>query len=255
MRRLACSILIWFSMTLPAAAEPLQILFIGNSFTNEWNVAGMVRAIAESAKVEPNFPGCEIEARNISQNGMTLTWHLREGGAATVIGAEAWDHVVLQDFSDVALIEDKRAASAAAARGLAAAAHATGASAVFFAPWAPQKVAHRDRAAATEQIDRHYRDLADSAAGRIAPVGRAWRHELDNTAPTALRAADDHHATEAGAYLAALVIAVAILDAPWILEPDRTLWRPPTMTASTGMQLRASARQSLTADKQSHATR
>lgn len=206
MRRCLGAIAIWFALIVPADAGSLSVLFVGNSFTREHDIPGMVSQITVSTG------GPMLDVTDASENGMTLDWHVNEGRALELLSAMDWDVVVLQDFSDVALVEEKRLASVAAARVLGGAAADAGAEVIFFAPWAPRQVPVDRRAEATRQIEAHYAALAKANGGTVAPVGRMWLQHLDQDAAAKLRAPDDHHATASGAYLAAQTISLRILE-------------------------------------------
>lgn len=238
MARLVSAIAIWLCLAAPAPGETRDLLFIGNSFTGDWGVAGMVNRLAGAA-----IPNDEIIATDISANGMTLDWHVNEGGALREVSARPWRAIVLQDFSDVALVEEKRVASHAAVGRIAAAAPES--ALVFFAHWAPSRVPPKDRWKASLVIEDHYRALAAATNGVVAPVGRAFRLALKDGYRHALRAPDDHHATARGAYLAALVIAATIFGAETILAPGPEHWRPHDISPEVDSDLRGYARRAL----------
>ncbi|MEM7176405.1 MAG: hypothetical protein AAF503_01765 [Pseudomonadota bacterium] len=238
MARLVSAIAIWLSLAAPVSGETRDLLFIGNSFTRYWGVANMVSQLARTA-----LPGDEIIATDISENGMTLDWHVHEGDALGTVSAGPWDAVILQDFSDVALVLEKRDASQVAAGRIAA--QGAGDKLVFFAPWAPGRVPPEARPAATLAIEDHYRALAAANGGAVAPVGRAFRVALAAGYPEALRAPDDHHATVEGAYLAALVIAATLFGADRVLAPGSAGWRPDGVADQNAERLRGYARRAL----------
>ncbi|MEM8791230.1 MAG: hypothetical protein AAGE80_06405 [Pseudomonadota bacterium] len=215
----------------PLLAEQ-RILFIGNSFTAQWNVAGMVADIlARTGSGRPIV-------RDISRYGVSLDWHVRENNAVEIARDGGWDVIVLQDFSDTALVEEKARASIGA---MAAIAEVAGneTSLVFFSPWSPARTPKEKRDQATKRIEEHYRRGARAYAGSLAPVGRAWRAARAE-AGVDLRGEDDHHATQAGAYLAALTVAMAISKALRGLEPE-ALWSPRAIPAETRSHFHAIA--------------
>ena len=81
------------TMTSVARAdEPLDILFIGNSFTNGSLVPG-VRDLVISAGLPT--PNCV----NAAVNSQTLEWHRTNAATLAYVDQGGWDYVVLQEYS------------------------------------------------------------------------------------------------------------------------------------------------------------
>ncbi|MEM7237456.1 MAG: hypothetical protein AAF501_06495 [Pseudomonadota bacterium] len=236
MRQCLAAIVIWLGVAAGAGADPVAVLFIGNSFTRDHDVASMVARLSEA------MGGPVMRVTDGSRNGMTLDWHVREGRAVEALTSRSWDTVVLQDFSDVALVDDKRRASVAAAAILSDGAETVGTDRVFFAPWAPRRIARIDRPDAVAEIERHYRRLAERGGGAVAPVGRAWLLHRGEEDAADLRAPDDHHATLAGAYLAALTITLAVLADQSVSDVEGPGWSPDAIPDALARRLWATAR-------------
>ena len=75
---------------MPAAA--LNILFIGNSFTQRNDLPGLLAAMAQER-------GVRIRHNLISAGGASLRTHWNAGRAAKEIEAGDYDYVVLQEQS------------------------------------------------------------------------------------------------------------------------------------------------------------
>jgi hypothetical protein len=75
------------------ADAPLNILFIGNSFTNGGPIPTLVRNLATSAGLPT--PNCV----NAAVNSMTLEWHRTNAATLAYIDQGGWDYVVLQEYS------------------------------------------------------------------------------------------------------------------------------------------------------------
>ena len=74
-----------------AADKPLQVLFIGNSYTYFNNLPKQVEAIAASQKAGPR-----IRTGASLSGGKTLQWHWENQKAVEAIRQGGWDFVVLQ---------------------------------------------------------------------------------------------------------------------------------------------------------------
>ncbi|MDT8345175.1 MAG: hypothetical protein RQ752_12190, partial [Thermohalobaculum sp.] len=95
------------------AAGETRVLFIGNSFTREHDLPAQVAAIAARQ-------GVALRPGMIVRDGAWLEHHLAAPGVAGVVRDLAWDVLVLQDHSVVALTPAGAAASRAAVAGFAA---------------------------------------------------------------------------------------------------------------------------------------
>lgn len=82
--------------SLANAAQPLRILFIGNSNTSSNELPHMFAGLAQSGD-----KGLTIETQMITTGGSTLRAHLRRREATNVIRAGHWDYVVLQEQSSL----------------------------------------------------------------------------------------------------------------------------------------------------------
>lgn len=73
---------------------PLDVLFIGNSYTHFYDMPRLLEAMAESA-------GCVLHAEYVAPGGAKLHQHAASGTTLSAIGARAWDAVVLQNYSQL----------------------------------------------------------------------------------------------------------------------------------------------------------
>ena len=200
-------------------ADPLPeglIFFVGNSFTRQHDVPGLVCRIAR-------------------ESGFTAHCHRQTANGARLIStidvperlAEDWQgsvpaRVVLQDHSVVPLSAEDRAGSARAMAAWDDRFQGT----VLFETW-PRRSGHPlydqpgmpsgpDEMANLTQA--HYRTQAARLGAVIAPVASAWiaagRRGLD------LYAHDGYHANLSGAWLAAMLLARALdVPAPFDARP------------------------------------
>jgi hypothetical protein len=78
-----------------AAEKPLQVLFIGNSYTFVNDLPGLLSGLAKAAR------GRGIETGQWTPGGCTFQQHVRNGKAVEMIRKRKWDFVVLQEQSQV----------------------------------------------------------------------------------------------------------------------------------------------------------
>jgi hypothetical protein len=176
----------------------LRVLFIGNSYTYENDLPGMVEAMGEAA-------GVRIEVASSAGGGMTLEdhWGGGSGKAARLIESGRFTHVVLQEQSLLPVVD--RAGFRAPALQLARAARRAGSAPVFFVTWA------RANAPAMQAgLTDAYREAARDTGGVLAPVGPAWEAVRGLYPGLTLYAQDGSHPAPEGTYVAALVIFAAL---------------------------------------------
>jgi hypothetical protein len=172
-------------------ARPLNVLFIGNSFTGRNDVPGLIAAIAASR-------GHKLVHRLISAGGASLRMHWNKGHARNVIRAGGYDRVVLQEQSTLPLKNAKRMHENV--RLFDEAIKAARAETVLYLTWARQH-APGSQAAITEA----YTSIGDELGATVVPVGVAWQHVLAMPEHPVLHDKDQSHPTLAGSYLAACV--------------------------------------------------
>ncbi|MEL6476778.1 MAG: hypothetical protein AAFR17_05560 [Pseudomonadota bacterium] len=194
---------------LPLAArggEARRVLFVGNSFTYEHDLPGMVARIAAAS-------GCALTVLTRAEGGASLAQHAAQPGLAQDLAWFRPDWIVLQDFSTEPLTEAGRIRSTRAVAEILA---ETAARPVFFATW-PRRAGHSlyrtpgmpaGPAAMAALVEVHYAALAETHQGRLAPAGRAWITALARG--LAPHRGDDYHANASGAWLAALTLARAM---------------------------------------------
>jgi hypothetical protein len=208
------------------ADDPLNLLFVGNSFTAGGPIAHLVRDLATDAGwATPNV-------QYVAPGGQSLGFHLTNPATLNAIDAGSWDFVVLQEFSTG---PTDSAGDPAAFKSNATALYdrvklgSPDAQVVLFETWARES-AHSfypgtfaDPADMQSQLRTHYNDAADnfipansSAAVKtdvsVAPVGDAWENYLNSGGAIRLHDTDDYHAGPNGQYLSSAVLYSTIYE-------------------------------------------
>ena len=230
-----------FLLCLPslvvAQPSPLNMLFIGNSFTNDGPIPDLVRDIAVTA----GFPAPNVTS--VARTGRDLDFHTRNGGTLRAIDQGGWGVVVLQEFSTKPTevgnpLEFKVDATTLYDRVKAT---SPDAEIIMFETWARREdhsiyddsflIAtfgiDSGREEMQAQLNYHYHDVAENyipanSANQsgdvwVAPVGEAWHAEW-NDQNIGLHASDGYHGSIFGQYLNALVIYSTIYDSPVSLK-------------------------------------
>jgi hypothetical protein len=93
MKRLLCSLSLILLLSA-AMAQPLRVLFVGNSYTAYNNLASMVSQLALSK-------GDTMEAYSVNPGGYTFQLHSTYAPTRALIDSMPWDFVVLQEQSQL----------------------------------------------------------------------------------------------------------------------------------------------------------
>ncbi len=193
--------------TREAPAEPLRILYLGNSLTAANDLPALVAAMAASA-------GVRIEWRAVTPGGVNLEDHWHDGRGEKLLSAERWDFLVLQQGPS-SRMEGRADLRLWAARWAQRARRREVEPALYMVwPYQGQKRGFED-------VATSYREAAKAAKSRILPAGEAWEACLDEDPETRLYEEDKLHPTLAGSWLAALVLTKELAGVEPESVPDR----------------------------------
>jgi prepilin-type N-terminal cleavage/methylation domain-containing protein len=177
----------------PSSTAPMKVLFVGNSYTSVNNLPQIVKLLADSAKEKRAF---EPDAQTVG--GATLQLHWDQGVALGKIQATAYDFVVLQEQSQMPLIDPE--ATRYAAGLFDTEIKKSGAATCLFMTWARQ-YAPETQSTFTDV----YNSIGKDLGATVAPVGVAFQSALKADPSLVLHQADGSHPTARGSYLAACV--------------------------------------------------
>src|SRR5262249_40658711 len=180
---------------------PLNVLFIGNSFTARNDLPALVAQLAAAR-------GRCMEHRLISAGGASLRTHWNAGQALKAIQDGHYDHVVLQEQSTLPVKNAKRMHENV--RLFDEAIKDAGARTALYMTWARQNAPESQQA-----ITDAYASIGRELGATVVPVGLAWQRLLGKHDQPVLHDKDQSHPTLAGSYLAACVfLAVLFGESP-----------------------------------------
>jgi hypothetical protein len=180
---------------MPATA--LNILFIGNSFTQRNDLPGLIAVMSQES-------GVLIHHNLISAGGASLRTHWNAGRAAKEIADADYDYVVLQEQSTLPVKNAKRMAENV--RLFDEAVKQAGAKTVLYMTWARQFAPESQKA-----ISDAYNTIAKELGAIVVPVGDAWQKFIAKQKQPTLYDRDESHPSFAGTYFAACVFLAALL--------------------------------------------
>jgi len=181
-------------------AEPLRVLFVGNSLTAENDLPAAVARIAADAGRRP------VETRTIAPGGVSLEEHWTSTGAREALAGEEWDAVVLQQGPSS--LPESRAHLVSWAKRWADEARARGARPALLTVW-PEE----ERIAALPEVIASYAAAAEASGAELLPAGAAWSAAWRRDRALALYGSDGFHPSELGTELAALVVYAGLTGA------------------------------------------
>lgn len=178
------------SLAGSAHAEPLRVLFIGNSLTYTNDLPAMFERIAA-------VDGRRVTAEMIALPNYSLGDHLSSGIRAT-LARKKFDVIVLQqgpsslDESRQLLIRDAKVFASVVPRSTKIA---------VLMVWPP-----RARWRALPDVAESHRLAAEAVSGVLIPAGTAMQAALERDPQLELFTDDGFHPAMAGTYLAALTV-------------------------------------------------
>ena len=202
----------------------LHVLFIGNSHTYVNDVPALVRDLACSA-------GTNVVVQSVTGAGLSLVDHASDPAVLEAIASEAWDFAVLQDQQQrpAFRLPEVDAVSVPAAEALVEAIRANSADTVplFYMVWARENGDAQNcdyyplvctYEGNTRAVSEGYGLYAERTATDVIPVAFAWAAVVaDPSSPMPageLWSEDGSHASVAGSYFAASMIAGRLLSLP-----------------------------------------
>jgi hypothetical protein len=180
-------------------SNSINILFIGNSFTQRNNLPVLLAEMAAARDLAVNH---EL----ISAGGASLRTHWNAGKAATAIANGGYDYVVLQEQSTLPVKNATRMAENV--RLFDATISQASAKTVLYMTWARQHVPETQ-----DIIAAAYSSIGMELGAIVVPVGLAWQNFLGKYNKPVLHDRDQSHPTLAGSYLAACVFLTVLLKA------------------------------------------
>ena len=243
------------------AEEPLNLLFFGNSFTINNDVAGKVREIAiADGHASPTIVADLMGGQDIEYHIAEVQNNPQNNVNNAAIGSGSWDYVVMQGYSteatylgrsgDVDPPNDFLNAAPVLYDLVRNSAHGAGVKGVYYETWArPDKVpgSFPTLSDMQSEIRTNYEAVVtdvqvayEASAARLARVGDAFE---DQGFPAALYAADNYHAGPVGSLLASMVIYRTIYseDVSDIPYADVSSWAASIVNETTWVSLAATA--------------
>lgn len=205
-------ILILFITSFGFTQQPLNVLFIGNSYTYVNDLPGTLVQLAAAM-------GDQVIVDSKTNGGYTFQLHSQDPITYQKINAQAWDYVVIQGQSQEPSFpyQQVNTQSLPYAMQLADSVYANHSCAQvnYFMTWGrevgdPQWDSINTFYKMNARLRDAYIRIADSSMASVSPVGVAWRYVRETQPSIQLYVGDGSHPSVAGTYLAASVFYVSL---------------------------------------------
>jgi len=174
-----------------------RILFIGNSYTFfNGGLDKQLKGLAPS-----------IETECIAIGGYTLEKHWTEGNAVQIIREGKWDYVILQEQSQIPIINQKKFYDYV--RKYDEEIRQRGAKTILLMTW--ERPDSKQFGVTTDNLATAYTSIGKELGVKVAPAGLAFARSISDKPELALFSQDGHPTME-GTYLAACVLYQTIFE-------------------------------------------
>lgn len=200
-------------------ADTTKILFIGNSYTYANDLPALFKNLSSSG-------GENVRTGISAPGGYTFQMHLNETTTLDLIREGIWDYIVLQEQSQIPVIEYLRYNSmypSAARLDSIINLYNPNSNTIFFMTWGRKNggqqcidtscsLVFTDFFHMQDSLKSSYTMISNIISAIISPVGEAWRTARIIKPYVNLWEPDDSHPTLEGSYLAACVFYAKIFN-------------------------------------------
>lgn len=214
--RFIFSVLSFLLISSALFAQTKKVLFIGNSYTNYNNLPKMVEDAAFSV-------GDILIHDKHTPGGSTLSNHASSNAAMNKINSNDWDHVVLQEQSQLPSFGDVQVSNEVYpfAKALCDSIRANNACSrpMFYMTWGRENGDQSNCVflpylctyeGMDSMLNLRYRIMAEDNEAVLSPVGEVWHYIRDNHPEIDLYTGDGSHPSIRGSYVAAITFYTAI---------------------------------------------
>ena len=200
-------ILIFLCFSIHETGQTKNVLFIGNSFTMNYQMPKKLERIAKRE-------GESLFTAQVTTGGKDWAFHAKNPQTYEMIKAEPWDYVVLQALSYEPLYAEHQLNEKTIKYGKilidSIRLHNPNAKIMLFMTWGYEDGIYIDYEAKAieyeemqERLQKQYNRFADLYKVAVAPVGKVWEKTKQQYPNYDLYADDDYHQNELGSFLVA----------------------------------------------------
>lgn len=206
---------IWSTLSF---GQTKNVLFIGNSFTMNYD---MPKKFSQIAKNE----GKSVYVQQLSKGGMDWQYHATNTNTYEKIKSEPWDYVILQGKSYEPLYDSITVENTTKKYGkqiIDSIRHSwPDAKIMLFMTWGyadgielEQNKIHLDYFEMQKRLKQQYLSFADAFQVAVAPIGEVWKQIVLEDSSLNLYDTDNYHQSKAGSFLIASAFYNMIFETP-----------------------------------------
>lgn len=229
-RILSLTLLLVASVFFLSAQTTRKVLFVGNSYIYTNDLPNMIKTLASDC-------GDTLEYSQSTPGGCTFQNHLSNSTTLSLIQQGGWDHVVLQEQSQLPSFPYSQVQNEcfpyASQLCEAIRESAPQAGIVFFMTWGRRdgdasNCANYPPLCTYEGMDSllcaRYTEMAEQNHAALSPVGRVWNHLRNEHPEIELYSSDGSHPSAVGSYAAAVTFyTILFRKNPSCISNDLTL--------------------------------
>lgn len=204
------------AMAPATPAEPIEVMFVGNSLTYTENVQGIVQALADAGDQRMSYTA-------FLQPNYALEDHWNDGLPNEITRLQP-DIVVMQQGPSS--MPDSRLHLIYWAEKIDSVVRGIGGRSAMYMVWPA-----RSESDAFLAVAQNYSDAADSVDGMLMPAGVTWLEAWERDSSLALYGKDGFHPSYLGALAAAQTIFVVLFEVPAAKIPALDDGVPPGVMA------------------------
>jgi prepilin-type N-terminal cleavage/methylation domain-containing protein len=214
------------TLFLPPPHSPIRVLWIGNSYTYANDLPDLVGELIQAGA----GTGYRYDSRLVG--GATLQQHWEEGVALQKIQQGTWDFVVLQEQSQMPVLDPDTYRSYATL--FIQAIQKRNAIPVLYMTWARQWAPQQQGS-----YNRVFLQLAKDQKAEAAPAGMAWQLCWQSSGGINLYASDGSHPSPSGSYLAGCCFYSVFLGQSPVGLPARVSYNGQPLVVQSGQDAAA----------------
>ena len=211
-------ILILLLFSLDLAGQTKNVLFIGNSFTMNYQMPKKLERIAKRE-------GESLYTGQVTTGGKDWAYHAKNPRTYQTIKSEPWDYVILQGMSYEPLQTEHILTEKTIKSGEmiidSIRYHWPNAKIMLFMTWGYKEgiyveYEHKfiDYAEMQERLQKQYNRFGNTYKVAVAPIGKVWEETRKKYADFELYSDDNYHQNELGSFLIASTFYSMIYDKP-----------------------------------------
>ncbi len=211
-------IMLFLGIHTLVTGQTKQVLFIGNSFTMNYDMPNKLETIARQNNHS-------LYTKEVTTNGKDWKYHAVQPSTYATIRSNSWDYIFLQAKSFELILSDSTVLKHSLPYGKqmidSIRHHHPKAKIALFMTWGYDQgiyLSHLNRQVDFEemqqQLKKQYLAFADTFHTAVVPVGEVWKEIREQQPQIELYTSDQYHQNKTGSFLIAATFYTFLFDEP-----------------------------------------